>query len=139
VPPINRTQALVLGFVTVSLAVLVLILVLAPELYDAQLAPIGLAGNEELRIAFFVAIATLIALLGAGTVRRWRWTFWLILIAFAAGVLRIPLFGLQLFGLIPLEVPLWYAGLQAAIGLAQLAIAWAMWIGYRRGGPWGEF
>ena len=138
-PPINRTQALVLGFVTVSLAVLVLILLLAPELYDAQLGPIGVSGSQELRLGFFVAIAGLIAVLGVGTVRRWRWTFWLIVIAFAAGVLRVPFFGLQLLGLIPLEVPLWYAGLQAAIGLAQLAIAWAMWIGYRRGGPWGEF
>ena len=137
--PINRTQALVLGFVALSLAVLVLILLLAPELYDAQLAPIGLAGNQELRIGFFVAIAALIALLGAGTVRRWHWTFWLILIAFAAGALRIPLLGLQLSGVIPLEVPLWYAALQAAIGLVQLVIAWTMWIGYRRGGPWGEF
>jgi hypothetical protein len=139
VPPINRTQALVLGFVAVSLAVLVFILVVAPELYDAQLAPIGLAGNEELRIGFFLAIAALIAVLVAGTLRRWRWTFWLILIAFAAGVVRVPVFGLQLFGLIPLEVPLWYAGLQAAIGVVQLVIALAMWAGYRRGGPWGGF
>jgi type IV secretory pathway VirB6-like protein len=139
VPPINRTQALVLGFVAVSLAVLVLILLVAPELYDAQLAPIGLAGNEELRIGFFLAIAALIAVLVAGTLRRWRWTFWLILIAFAAGVVRAPVFGLQLIGLIPLDVPLWYAALQAAIGVAQLGIALAMWAGYRRGGPWGKF
>jgi hypothetical protein len=139
VPPINRTQALVLGFVAVSVAVLVLILLVAPELYDAQLAPIGLAGNEELRIGFFLAIAALIAILAAGTLKRWRWAFWLILIAFAAGVVRAPVFGLQLIGLIPLDVPLWYAALQAAIGLAQLGIALAMWAGYRRGGPWGEF
>ena len=138
-PPINRTQALVLGFVAVSMAVLVLILLLAPEIYDAQLAPIGLAGKPELRIGFTLAIATLIAVLGVGTVRRWRWTFWLILIAFAAGVLRAPAFGLQLIGVIRSEVPLWYAGLQAALGIAQAVIAWAMWIGYRRRGPWGAF
>ncbi len=138
-PPINRTQALVLGFVAVSLAVLALILLLAPELYDAQLAPIGLTGNQDLRLGFFVAIAALIAVLGVGTVRGWRWTFWLILVAFAAGVLRVPVFGLQLLGVIPLDVPLWYAALQAAIGLAQVGIALAMWAGYRHAGPWGEF
>lgn len=138
-PAINRTQALVLGFVGVSLAVLVLILVLAPEVYDAQLAPIGLAGNQAVRIGLVAAIAALIVVLAVGTVRRWQWTFWLILIAFAAGVLRAPIFGLQLLGVIPVEVPLWYAGLQAVIGIAQVVIAWAMWIGYRRAGPWGEF
>ena len=138
-PPINRTQALVLGFVAVSLAVLVAILLIAPELYDAQLRPFGFADNKAIRLAFLLAVGGLIVVLGLGTVWRSRSAFWLILVAFAAGVLRVPVFGLQLVGLIPLDVPVWYASLQAAIGLAATSIAWAMWLGYRRGGPWGEF
>jgi hypothetical protein len=137
-PLINRTQALVLGFVAASLAILVAILLIAPELYDTELRPLGIGGNQAIRLGFLVAIGGLVAVVGIATVRRSRWAFWLILVAFAAGVLRVPVFALQLFGLIPLEIPLWYAGLQAAVGLAQVAIAVAMWRGYRRAGPWGE-
>ena len=59
--------------------------------------------------------------------------------AFAAGAVRIPVFGLQLLGLAPLDIPVWYAGLQALIGLVQVAIASAMYAGYRRHGMWGAF
>jgi hypothetical protein len=34
-----------------------------------------------------------------GVVRRWRWTFWLILVAFLFGVLRVPAAVLQFTGI----------------------------------------
>jgi hypothetical protein len=37
-------------------------------------------------------------MLAVGVVRRWRWTFWLILVAFLFGVLRVPVAALQLTG-----------------------------------------
>jgi hypothetical protein len=81
----------------------------------------------------------LLGLLAIGTLRRWRWTFWLLLIAFAASVLRLPLFALQVLGVISMDVPLWYATLQAIVGSVQVAIAAAMLAGYRKHGAWGAF
>jgi hypothetical protein len=54
--------------------------------------------------------------------RRWRWAFWLIAVAFVAGMLRAPAAALELAGVLPPSGPPWYALLQGAIGLVQLAI-----------------
>jgi hypothetical protein len=68
-----------------------------------------------------------------------RWTFWLILVAFLAGVLRVPVAILQLTGVLAADGPTWYVSFQGLIGLAQLAIGLAMLAGYRRSGVWGPF
>ena len=74
---------------------MIAILIVQPTLYDGELQPIGLAGQPLARTAFVAAIGVLLVVLAIGTLRRWRWTFWLMLIAFAAGIVRLPLFGLQ--------------------------------------------
>jgi hypothetical protein len=135
----NRTQALVLGFSLVVWIALVAILFAAPDIYDAELQPLGLAGVAQARLGFLAAITALLTLLAVGTLRRWHWMFWLTLVAFAAGALRVPVFGLQAVGVLSLDVPLWYAGFQALIGVVQVAIAAAMVAGYRRNGVWGAF
>ena len=85
---VNRTQALVLGFFLLAVTSLLVILAAAPEVYDQALRlP---TGNREVEIAFLAALLGFITLLGAGVLRRWRWAFWLILVAFLAGVLRVP-------------------------------------------------
>jgi hypothetical protein len=136
---VNRTQALILGFSLAVWIALVGILLAAPEIYDAQLKPLGLAGVVQARLGFLAGITALLTLLAVGTLRRWRWVFWVVLFAFAAGGLRVPLFGLQVARVLPLDVPLWYAALQALIGIVQVAIAAAMLVGYRRNGVWGAF
>ena len=88
-------------------------------------------------IAFLLALAAFIALLAVGVLQRWRWIFWLILVAFLAGVLRVPVAILQLAGVLPTNLPSWYVVFQGLIGLAQLAIGLAMLAGYRRSGVWG--
>ena len=65
--------------------------------------------------------------------------FWLVLVAFLAGLLRVPASALQLVGLLPSAGPTWYLLLQAAIGLVQFAIGLAMLVGLRKTGPWGAF
>ncbi|HKQ02932.1 MAG TPA: hypothetical protein VJ735_21640 [Actinomycetes bacterium] len=132
---VNRIQALVLGFFAVVLAILVSIRTLAPDVYDEalQLPPdVRLAET-----AFLAALTALIGLLAAGVLRRWRWTFWLILVAFLFGVLRVPVAVLQLTGVVGASTPTWYVVLQGLIGVAQLAIAVAMLVSYRRSGVWG--
>jgi hypothetical protein len=77
--------------------------------------------------------------LSVGVLRRWRWIFWLILVAFLAGVLRVPVAVLQLTGVLSASAPAWYVVFQGLIGVAQLAIGLAMLAGYRRSGVWGAF
>jgi hypothetical protein len=72
-------------------------------------------------------------------VRRWRWTYWLLLAAFLAGPLRVPVAVLELAGVRPATAPGWYLGLQAGLGLVQLALGLAMLRGSRRAGVWGAF
>ena len=84
-------------------------------------------------------LTALFALLSTGVIRGWRWTFWLILVAFMAGILHVLAAALQLVGVMPGEGPIWYVLLQMAIGLIQFVIALAMLTGYRKAGVWGAF
>ncbi len=132
---INRTQTLVLGFFFVVLASVVAIRVAAPEVYDQALRlP---SGDRRWETAFLAALAAFIVLLAVGVFRRWRWTFWLITVAFLAGVLRVPVAVLQLTGFLAADAPTWYLLFQAFLGLVQFAIGLVMVAGYRRAGVWG--
>jgi hypothetical protein len=75
--------------------------------------------------------------LETGVIRRWRWTFWLILVAFLAGVLRVPISILQLTGVLDADFPNWYLVFQGFIGLVQFGIGLVMVAGYRKAGVWG--
>jgi hypothetical protein len=136
---LNRTQRLVLGFFVSAWAALIVILVVAPEVYDQAL---HLPGDERgvSPLVFLAANSTFLLLLGVGVVRCWRWTFWLVLVAFVlGGVVRVPVSVLEFVGVLPAETPAWYALLQALIGLVRVAIGLAMLAGYRRAGVWGSF
>lgn len=135
---LNRTQLLVLGFFVLVWIALVAILVLSPDVYGQalRLAP---GDIRTIEVGFLVALSALIALLVIGVVRRWRWAFWLILVAFVFGVLRVPASAIQLAGMMPSTGPTWYEALQGAIGVVQFLIALAMFSGYRKAGVWGEF
>jgi len=118
--------------------VLVGLVVAAPDaLAGASKLPGG--GSRLAQLALLAAISALIVVLGVGVVRRWRWTFWLVLVAFLAGLLRVPASGMELAGLLPATGPEWYVALQGAIGLVQFAIGVAMLSGFRRAGVWGAF
>jgi hypothetical protein len=135
---INRIQAVVLGFTLLAWLSLVSILVAAPEVLDNGALRLP-AGSRAAEIAFLVALSALLALLAIGVVRRWRWTFWLVLVAFLAGLLRLPASVLELTGILPSAGPTWYTLLQAAIGLVQFVIGLGMLVGFRKGGVWGAF
>jgi hypothetical protein len=88
-------------------------------------------------VTFLAAVSAFLVLLVVGVLKRWRWTFWLLLIAFFSGILRLPASVLQLIGLLPATGPIWYETAQGTIGVVQFAIAVAMLAGYRKSGPWG--
>jgi hypothetical protein len=117
-------------------ASLVVIRAAAPDVYD-QALKLPPSWPRWAGIAFLLALIAFIALLAIGVLRRWHWIFWLILLAFLAGVLRVPVAILQLTGVLSATVPSWYVVFQGLIGLAQLAIGLAMLAGYRRSGVWG--
>lgn len=131
-PSLNRIQQLVLGFFAFVWLALVAILLIAPDVYTQALSQMNGA-------LFLLALTLLIAVLVAGTWRRWRWTFWLVFIAFLFGLLRVPAAALELAGVIPAGGPGWYEVLQGVIGAVQFAIAVAMIAGYRKGGVWADF
>jgi len=132
---INRTQALVLGFFVVVWVSLVVLFAVAPEVYYRAMK-LSSAGTGLL---FLVGISAFIALLVVGVLRRWRWTFWLIALAFLFGMLRLPASVLALAGVLPADGPTWYVLYQGFLGLVQFAIALLMLVGYRRAGTWGVF
>ena len=137
---LNRTQRVVVGFFILAWSSLVAILLAAPEVYDQALRfPASSSDRTLLELAFLGALSAFLVLLGVGVVRRWRWMFWLIVVAFLAGVLRVPVSILQLSGVLSAEGPAWYVLLQAIIGVIQVAIGLAMLAGYRRSGVWGSF
>ena len=132
---VNRTQALVLGFFAAAWLGLVALLIAAPEVYAARVG----ADDRGTQALFLAALTVFLALLAVGVARRWRWIFWLLAVAFVAGVLRVPAAALELAGVLPASGPPWYAFLQGALGLVQLAIGLLMLAGYRRGGVWAAF
>jgi hypothetical protein len=128
----------VVAFLVLVWIALVVILALSPEVYVQTLRSFG-GDVRVIEASFVIALSALIAVLVVGVFRRWRWTFWLVLVAFFFGVLRVPASVLQLAGMIPASGPAWYEVLQGAIGVVQVLIAIAMLAGYRKAGVWGGF
>jgi hypothetical protein len=135
---INRTQWLVLAFFLAVWVAVITILVAWPQVYRPGLArtPGSLRVAE---IVFVVALSGLICVISAGVVRRWRWMFWVILVIFLLGVLRVPVALLELSGHMAASGPAWYIAVQGVASVVQFAIALLMLVGYRRSGVWGAF
>ncbi len=129
---------MVLAFVAAAWAAVVAILAVAPDVYDQALG-LQIVDRRQFEVGFLAALSIFLVIVATGVVRRWRWMFWLILVAFLAGVIRLPASALELAGTIPRQGPAWYVVLQGVIGAVQFVIGIAMLVGYRRSGLWGNF
>jgi hypothetical protein len=128
----TSTQRMVTGFFVGVWALLVALRFAASDTLRTAL------GVDDPAVSVFIAgISVLITVVVIGVVRRWRWLFWLVLVACVGGVVRVSASALQLAGIIATTLPPWYIALQAIIGVAQIVIAAAMIRGYRRLGVWG--
>ena len=137
----NRTKVSVLALFGGYWIVVAVLLVAAPAVYESLLAQVvTLSGNPQpAEIGTLLALTVLLSILSIGVVRGWRWTFWLILVVFLFGIVRVPTAVLQLAGVMPHQDPDWYVVLQAVVGLLQFVIAVGMLAGFRRSGVWGAF
>ena len=135
---LSRTQVIVLAFVAAAWAAVVAILAAAPDVYDQALG-LPIVDRRQFEVVFLAALSMFLVIVATGVVRRWRWMFWLILVAFLAGVIRLPASALELAGAIPHQGPAWYVMLQGVIGGVQFVIGIAMLMGYRRNGVWGNY
>lgn len=132
----NPIKALVLSLFAIYWVVVLLILVFARDVVD-QVARLS-RDQRPTEIVYVLVFTALLALLSTGVVRGWRWTFWLILVVFFTGILRVPASVMQLAGVVPAQGPPWYVVLQAVVGLTQFVIALLMVAGYRKAGTWGS-
>src|SRR5690242_5922389 len=106
-------QITLIAFFTLAVSFLLVVYITAPSMYVQVL--LGSSAKVDARPAFvtvfIAAILPFIALLVVGVLRRWRWLFWPILIAFTAEVIALPIDALQLAGVISLKLltyPAWY-------------------------------
>jgi hypothetical protein len=134
----NRTKMLVLGLFAVYWAFVVGLLLAARNVYDGLLpqAVTRLGGQRPAEIGTLLVVNALFAVLSIGVIRNWRWTFWLILVVFLAGIVRVLTAALQLAGIVPSENPAWFLVLEVVVGLIQFVIAVTMLAGYRKAGVW---
>jgi hypothetical protein len=129
-------QALMAFFALVTLS-LVAIYGLDPSVYT-QVLSLDSAGSAYPLPAtlFLVVILVFIVTLIVGVRRHWRWVFWMILLAFSAGVLDILVTPLQLLGVFPNPFPVWYSWYRMGIACVQVVIAVWMWRLYAQHGVW---
>jgi hypothetical protein len=95
------------------------------------------ADQRPAEIGALLVLTALLGMLSFGVIRGWRWIFWLILIAYLAGILHVLVSALQLIGIVPIQGPASYIMLQAVVGLIQFVIALVMLTCYRKAGVWG--
>lgn len=130
---LTRAQALVIGLFAAIAVIVVVIGFAAPDVLTRAtgLAPSAMGAG-------LAALAVLIAFIVVGTLRRWRWLFWVLMLVLLAGGLRIPVVALQLSGVLPTGLPAWYVLVQGALGAAQLGIGLVLVADHRRAGVWGR-
>lgn len=130
-------QALIAFFVMCAVFVVV-VYVTAPSVYTTSLMlSSSPADRYPFPITLFLgALLMFIAALIIGVLRRWRWLFWLLLVAFGFSVLAVPVMILQLMGRVPDSFPTWYS--LCRLGVALLEVGLAIWMAqvYRRYGVW---
>lgn len=132
-------QVVLVGFFALAAASLVVIYLLAPALFVETLfeTPDPARVRSAPLTLFLLLVLGFLAVLAVGVVRRWRWLWWLLPLAFTASALEIPAITLELAGVLPLAVPAWYALLRMLVSAALVGIAVWMWRLQRACGPWG--
>ncbi|HLY30875.1 MAG TPA: hypothetical protein VKQ36_07585 [Ktedonobacterales bacterium] len=136
-------QVTLIAFFVVVTVFLLVIYAIDPAIYVQTLlgknAPVARDAHPLIVTAFLLGILAFVGVGVVGVVRRWRWVFWLLLIAFMLSFLVIPGVALELAGIIPAApIPLWYGLTRMATGAAETVIGVWMILIYRRYGVWAR-
>jgi hypothetical protein len=134
---VSLEMGMIAFFILAALSLLVVYLA-DPAIYAQSLALTSSpADRYPVPVTLFlVGVLALITLLSFGVVRHWRWVFWLLLVAFAASALQIPVTLLQVTGVLPSSDPLWYSLFRMGGCVVELALAIWMIHVYRHEGVW---
>ena len=136
----RRLQAAIITFFGVVALSLVVVYALRPEIY-AQVLGAKAPATERypaVATAFCAAILLFIAVLIVGVVRRWRWLFALLTLAFTISALQVPAGALELARVLPDPFPAWYTIYRSAVALAEAALGIWLLVAWRRWGVWAE-
>ena len=134
----RRLQGTLLAFFCLSALVLVVVYVAAPSIYTNMLSlmPSPTGHSPVAATLLLVGVGVFLAIVMIGVLRRWRWVFWLVLVAFGAMILDVPVTLLQMTGILPALFPLWYSLCRMGASLIAVGIfVWMLQI-YRRHGVW---
>jgi hypothetical protein len=134
---VSLEMGMITFFILATLSLLVVYLV-DPAIYAQSLSLTSSPADRYPApvTLFLVGVLVLITLLILGVVRHWRWLFWLMLVAFAASALQIPVTLLQIADVLPSSDPLWYSLFRMGAGVVEVALAFWMISIYRRAGVW---
>jgi hypothetical protein len=113
------------------------------QVRDQTLAIADMIGTWIVILSLVFAAIWLLVLV-IGTLRRWTWFYWLLMIIYALSILAIPQELLQVFGVStsagagqpPFVLPLPNALLGLAVAGAELVLFIWMIVAYRKFGPW---
>ena len=134
----RRLQWTLLAFFCLSALVLVVVYVAAPSIYTSTLL-LRLSPAERYPAAATLLLASVggfLAIVMMGVLRRWRWVFWLVLVAAGSMILDIPVTLLQVTGIMPGLFPFWYSLCRMGASLIAVGIFVWMFQLYRRHGVW---
>lgn len=138
ISPSRRLERTLMAFFVLAALSAVVVYLAAPSVY-ANLLMLHLSPTDRYpypATLVLVGILLVIATVMVGVVQHWRWLFWLLLIAFGASILDIPVTILQLMGVVPSVFPAWYSLYRMGVALVEVAIAVWMLQLYRRYGVW---
>jgi hypothetical protein len=134
----RRLQGTLLAFFLLAALFLLVVYGAAPSIYTNTLLllPSPTGRSPAAATLLLVGVGVFLALVMIGVLRRWRWVFWLVLVAFAGMILDLPATLLQLTGILPDLFPLWYS--LCRMGASLIAVGIALWMLqiYRRHGVW---
>ena len=126
------------GFFLLAALLLVVVYVAAPSIYTNTLSlmPSPTGRSPAAATLLLVGVGVFLAIVMIGVLRRWRWVFWLVLVAFGGMILDLPVTLLQLTGILPALFPVWYS--LCRIGASLIAVGIAVWMLqlYQRHGVW---
>jgi hypothetical protein len=135
---LRRLQWTLFAFCFLAAPLLVVVYVVAPSIYTSMLflRPSSAERYPAAATLLLVGVGGFLAIVMIGVLRRWRWVFWLVLVATGSMILDIPATILQVMGILPSLFPLWYS--LCRMGASLMAVGIFVWMlqTYRRHVVW---